>query len=592
MTRIPIGCELVIDGTRVADGATSADPRAPIALDNLAIRWGRSTTIDQPEPSTCSVTVLDRGSGDVRVDQVAVLGSTLAVWAVDGADRRVVFAGRVTDLDVEYDDGAGGSVCDIIAVDLLGDLANRYVGAEPWAQETLSARAGRIMTAIGSGPAAVTVDARPAALPVSRLDVDRQAAQPLLKDLATTGSAVVWVVVAAAAPAAPKLRIEDPSARVSLWILGRGTDGLYRPMPSPTAGDPLDACAVLRDPVKWTRSTADLITRATVRWFDQSTSPDTTERSVGIVDAAAESLFGARGLSVGTILSTEAAATTAAQLLMASHQPSEAWRADGLVWDLDRSVANDATTRGLAVNLLDNSARIGRAVRVGPLPWWTPNTGSAGLYVEGGTYRFVGGRWVLALATTSGIGAGGSITYAASPRSIRYQDVARDVSYLDLIGVAPPPAGTITRQYADQPADDRGIGAGVQPLSHTNAYGFPVPDATDPYCDTPAALAALRDAVAPKLANLPIVFIDLKQYMLDASGKAAFDLRSKFTTIQAVWCCAAAAPPYGGNFTQWVTYASDLPGTFWVRVINVPPPETVSANGAPLLQLIVWGTPA
>lgn len=587
--RVPVGCELWIDGVRVADGLTGADHKAPIALDNLSIPWGRSTTVDQPEPSTCSVTLLDRGAGAVRVDSLVSLGSRLAVWAVLGADRRVVFAGRVTDLEIDYDDGAGGAVCDIVAADLMADLANRYVGSEPWVAETLSARAGRIMAAVGALTSSVVVDARPGALPVSRMDVDRQSAQTLLRDLATTGSAAVWVIVSAAAPTAPTLRIEDPTARTSMWILAKGTDNLYRPMPSPTAGDPLDACAVLQNPVKWLRSTSDLITRTTVRWLDQTTTPGTTERSVGITDTTAEQTFGARGLSVGTILSTEASATTAAQLLMASHQPSEAWRADGLIWDLNNSVADDATTRALALNLLDNAARIGRAIRVAPLPWWTPNAGSAGLYVDGGTYRFVGGRWVLALRTTSGIGAGGSMTYAQSPRSIRYQDVGPDVSYLDLIGVAPPPAGQITKTWADQPADERF--PHVEPASHTNAYGFPVPDITDPYPNTPAAIKALGDAVSPKLGNSRIRFIDMRTINHDASGDAVVDLTAMFSSIDGVVALCSGPAAYEPVLYQWVKLAGEYnTGRLRLRALKIQGADgTVLASNVTKPSMIVWG---
>lgn len=128
-------------------------------------------------------------------------------------------------------------------------------------------------------------------------------------------------------------------------------------------------------------------------------------------------------------------------------------------------------------------------------------------------------------------------------------------------------------------------------MGHNNDFGLPVPDATDAYCDVPVYLGALRDAITPRLASQPIVFLDLAQYMLDASGKAAFDLRSTFSAITGVVVCASAAPPYGGNIMQWVTYSSDLPGTFWVRALNLPPPATPTANGAPLLSLMVWGTP-
>lgn len=586
MTRLPVTCELWVDGVRVADVAGDA----PAALDDLSVRWGRSTSIDQPEPATCTVTILDRGRGDVRLDQVAALGSTLVVIAAVGADRRVVFGGRVTDLEISYDDEKAGAALDIVAADLLADLANRYVGTEPWAQETLAARATRIMTAVGGSGAGVVADARPGALPVSRMDVDRQAAANLLRDLATSGSAALWVVVSAAAPTAPTLRIEDTTARVSLWVFAPGSDALWRPMPSPTAGDALTAAAILADPVRWLRSTADLITRTTVRWLDQTTTPGTTERSVGIIDTAAEKVFGARGLSIGTILADAASATKAAQLVMASHGPSEAWRAEGLVWDLDHSAADDATTRTLALNLLDNATRFGRAVRVGPLPWWTPAAGEAGLYVDGGTYRHRNGRWTLSLTTTSGIGAGGSMSYKQTPRTVRYQDVAPDVSYLDLIGVSAPPTVLADPAPADPAtADDPAPGT----RGHDNTYGFTVPDSTDPYRDTPAALAALRADVAPKLANLAFQFIPVQTISHDANGDAVVNLSTRFASITGAVVACNGPAAYEPVFYQWVQVGGEpAQGRLRLRALKIS-----GADGTPLtnnttnVSMTVWGVP-
>lgn len=55
----PVGCTLYVDGVRVADGAPGDPDAAPTALSGLAVNWGRSTTIDQVEPSTCSFELLD-----------------------------------------------------------------------------------------------------------------------------------------------------------------------------------------------------------------------------------------------------------------------------------------------------------------------------------------------------------------------------------------------------------------------------------------------------------------------------------------------------------------------------------------------------
>lgn len=435
MPEIAATCALYIDGNLIPDGS-AGDLAAPVAMDGLSMKWGRSTSIDQPNPATCSVDILDRGSGPVRVDALVALGATLVVEAtVTGAAPVIVFYGRITDLDIQWDD-VGGGVCAVIAVDLLGDLANRFVGAEPWPQETLQARANRIMTAIGAA-ATVTADPRPAALPVSRMDVDRQAAANLLRDLATSGTSVLWVVVPAGT-AKPALRIEDPADRSSMRVLAQDVPSLLWKIRDAAAGggDVLDACSVLRDPVHWSRAVTDLVTRVTVRWLDPSTSPNPTERSVSVVDAESEVAYGARGLSVGTILADQTAASNAASVLIAGHRPSPAWRADGVVWDL-AATAVTAQTVELAVSLLDNSRRIGLPLTISDLPWWAPAGAQAGMYVEGGSYKYRDGRWVLSLAGIPATGVGGSLSYGQTDASIRYVDIDPTITFLDMIGVGP-----------------------------------------------------------------------------------------------------------------------------------------------------------
>jgi hypothetical protein len=52
-----------VDGARFADGSPGDDPLAPTALSGLSVTWGRSTTVDQPEPSTCEFTIADLPGG-------------------------------------------------------------------------------------------------------------------------------------------------------------------------------------------------------------------------------------------------------------------------------------------------------------------------------------------------------------------------------------------------------------------------------------------------------------------------------------------------------------------------------------------------
>lgn len=48
-----ITCSLAINGAKVADSATSLADGDTTALDGLAVEWGRTTRLDQPNPATC-----------------------------------------------------------------------------------------------------------------------------------------------------------------------------------------------------------------------------------------------------------------------------------------------------------------------------------------------------------------------------------------------------------------------------------------------------------------------------------------------------------------------------------------------------------
>lgn len=448
-TLVPATCELWVDGARYADGQPAEVTTDPFAVSGLTVHWGRDNTVDQPDPATCTFTIHDPPGGTVRFDNTVALGSSVAVWTELDGQRRVVFAGRITDLRAEFDDTAGAAVCEVVAADQLADLANRFVGAEPWPAETLQARAVRILAAVSLPTTTLNVAPRPAALTVSRMDVDRQAAAPLLQDLAVTGGAVLWSAYNGNT-SVPYLYFEDPATRASLYQLKQGLPSLlWAPAVGTGAGTPLSACMVLQDPVTWSREVGDLITRATVRWLDQSTTPGTTERSYALVDAGAEGTLGARGISISTILTTLADAQALAARTLAAHQPSPSWRTEGLSWDLSLSTDDTPATRTLALTLLDNVSRPGYALALTDLPYWTPTGAATQLYVEGGEYEFTEGHWVLSLQGAPATGLGGSLSYGQTDRSIRYADIDPGVQFLEMIGVGP--AGPTGPAWQDIP---------------------------------------------------------------------------------------------------------------------------------------------
>lgn len=568
-------CEMWVDGVRFADAPGTG---APAALGDLVIRWGRDNRLDQPQPAQLTVTVLDKGAGADRWDSLIGLGSVVTVWADVAGHRVSPFAGRVTDVTGRWDADAGGTRVEVAAADQLADLANRFVGAEPWAAEPWWGRAHRITGKAGADWAYIPHP--PGDAVVSRMDVDRQAMASLLADLAVTGGTIIFPAMF---PDGTELLVtQNPNDRASMMVLGPGTDGLWRPMPAAGLGAyELPAADVLRDPVAWARTVVDLVTRATVRWQDQTTSPDPTERSVSIVNADNETRWGARGVSIGTILTSQSDAEKLAAAVLVRNQASAAYRARGLVWDLDHA---DPAGADLAAALLDSSVRTGTAVMLTDLPDWTPVAADAGGYVEGGAYSFAAGRWVLSLTTTSAVGAGRSITYAQCPYPVpAYNQFAPDVSYLDLVGVGPPP--TVQQDPAVPPDLPVAAPAGSTP------GGLPYPEPTAPYRDTPAALDALRTAIIPRLANQPLQFIPAATYRSDANGDVVIDLSARFTKLDG-----AVLSDWGGGYPcnyQVVTHSSFPPAQLQVRVMQLTPPSgTVLPHNDAKFAITAWGTPA
>lgn len=640
---IPATCEVWVDGKRYRDGQPGQIAADPYVLEGVTVTWGRENTVDQPDPATATFTIMDPPGGTIHFDTTVQLGSSVVIWAQLNGLRTVVFGGRITDLTASFDDEAGAGICDVVAADLLSDLANRFVGSEPWAMEAMSARASRILTAVGVSTAGLTVATKPGAAQVSRMDVDRQPAAQLLLDLAVSTGCVLWAAYDPA-KAGPYLLYEDPGARASLFALVEnipaGADGqvnlfpkpsfedglttgfaitngtltvpnvvalpgagskalsaiavaaggmnvtlattirppvapgaLYRisayvrstttplaglprieavyrdsagavlgsqsfgapvasltsqwqrievtlpaapagaatlsfnlqtpsglvagnnvqydaimvhtvaaagdptlayfdgdsaaavdvtydwlgerwnsasirrsgqpllwaPGVSATGGTPLSACNVLQDPTEWVRAVTDLVTRVAVRWLDQTTSPDPTERTVEFVSTADEKTYGARGVSTSTILTTATDATSLATGLQAAHKPSPSWRASGMTWDLSATEASQSD-QDLAFALLGNVTRLGYAIALRDLPYWTPSAATVQLYIEGGVYRFEADdagqmRWVMALVGAPATGLGGSLTYGKTDLSVRFVDVDRAVRYIDMVGV-------------------------------------------------------------------------------------------------------------------------------------------------------------
>jgi hypothetical protein len=219
------------------------------------------------------------------------------------------------------------------------------------------------------------IDDTVAEIPVSYQDVDNQPSAGLLRDLAQSVDGVLWPAVHASTGA--YLRVEDPGNRSALFTLAM-VDGVVVIVPRGSAAATLDisACDVLRDPVRWQQSVADVSTRVAVSWLEQTLTddglPDTAEHTETLIDAELETDHGVRRISVSTLLTTSADASDVATRILARTGVT-GWRVSGfqIVDDASLDVVDDEAVR-MMMRLLDGTSRIGLPIRLVDLPVWAP----------------------------------------------------------------------------------------------------------------------------------------------------------------------------------------------------------------------------
>jgi hypothetical protein len=351
----------------------------------------------------------------------------------------LVFSGRITDLAASWDDSFGSPVVEVTATGFTADLDNRTVGDEPWLVESIDVRAQRILNLAGL-PISIEIDDTVAGILVSYRDVDSQGATGLLQELAVSVDGVLWPAVHQSLGA--YLKLEDPGLRASLLKFAEdGTGTIVIVQTDPDIGFDLSACVVLRDPVTWVQDVSDVTTRVAVGWkvqdVDEEGLPTTTDATEKLVNPALEATYGTRGLSISTQLQSAADAIQVAQGALARTAPG-GWRASGLAID-DDDVTGDLVGIGLMLDLLDGTSRIGAPIVVGDLPIWSPAGSEAGVYLEGGTYRYVAGRWVLELlVSAAGGGIGQSAEWDQLTPTWTWDQWDPDITWNDIRGVAAP----------------------------------------------------------------------------------------------------------------------------------------------------------
>jgi hypothetical protein len=328
----------------------------------------------------------------------------------------LVWSGRISDIAASPLPDMSGATVRVLAVDSFADLANRYVGDQPWPAETMAVRFGRIVTLSGATGITYTIDPAPGAMVICSRDVDNQSSGGLLAELATSTDAILWF--ACHTGRGGYIWTEDPAMRVNLEHLAwTGTVWTVKPGPSVNSPDPitLTACDVLADPVQWAQSGDEITTRVDVTYQKPGT-PDNIEATYSVVNTAAETVYGVHRYGLSTQLSTVTDATTVANRVLARSDNVD-WRMSGIVWDTYLPIPADTATANAAMDLLDGTHRLGLPIAFTDLPAWSPVGTDSGVYCEGGTWQYTEGRWILSMNVTPAGNPGTAIPWNSAPSS-------------------------------------------------------------------------------------------------------------------------------------------------------------------------------
>lgn len=342
-----------------ADIASSVSGTAPVALDDFAVRWGRDGAFDQPTPATASVALWDpTGVWAIGRD---LIGATLDLaWTATkpgvGPVRQVFFRGRITAVKPQRRSvlNTDGALVQLTASSLLTDLANR-VPSESWPQETLTARAAKILPYLPATVSAIalhSVYAGGEVAPVAGADQG-----PLLDSL----TALYESAVATRMTYVPDTRLvrnvnrriwSTPSPAQLWWNkAGDGTarddKGVYartRPLSDTSGGAEwlpqyLDAAEVEDSEEILSRDITARVTRVELSHPDALGSPAyTTRTETRMVDGTTEGTQGVRAIRLNSdIVYNSWAQQAAADFADMAAREAAGWAIQTLTWRVDRA---------------------------------------------------------------------------------------------------------------------------------------------------------------------------------------------------------------------------------------------------------------
>lgn len=332
-----------------------------------------------------------------------------------------VFSGRITDIPVTYSDHLHRPVASITAAEYPAEMANIRIGSKPWPRETARERIERIISEAGIKITAIT-DSAPGALTLAPLDVDRREPWALLQDIAHSTGAILWP--ATHAVTGDYVRLEDLDQRKALYALTVPPSGQVTIDPAADQAMSIPAAVVQRSGITIRRDTTDLATTVEVRWkettTDQQGEQTLTDRVVNESDTQRLAAYGYRLMSVQTDLTSEQDARRLAARTLDRTAPG-GWQIPAATWDTTYAGTDPLSV----IAALDSTRRIGLPLMLTGVASWVPGAPNIPVYLDGGTFTFDQGRWLLAMTLTRAATRADSVHWQQVPPAVTFDRLAR-----------------------------------------------------------------------------------------------------------------------------------------------------------------------
>lgn len=295
-------------------------------IDQVAVNHGRIDPDQQPEASTATI---DLDLSDQELPPEVEIGSVITVKTTVGGTTFTRFSGKVTDINLGWDDDGentpNAGIGQILAASTIADLGRAVVGDAPFPQELDGARVSRVLALCGITLSPTTSD--PGTVQIIPRDIDSSDALSVITGTANSAGGTLWQTRTG------EVRYADAEHRRSLAV-----------------SIVFDACDVLVTPT-WIRSVLGLINKVSLG-YGVPPAGGGEQPSVSGQSDSSIATYGTYSYSTATELAALADAQ-ARVLLLITRNAKPAWIMEALPVDIKGlTTARTKTLLGLDMHSL------------------------------------------------------------------------------------------------------------------------------------------------------------------------------------------------------------------------------------------------